>query len=92
MLPLCWKVASEYSFRLLCGESYRLCVCEVIFILIFSAFSVDNGFPVVDLHFEGTLKLTVHPHEYLFQISVSQPDITLFIGSHGMCPFIFFSA
>ncbi|KAI4374023.1 hypothetical protein MLD38_012071 [Melastoma candidum] len=31
--------------------------------------SVDDGFPVVDLHFDGTLKLTVHPHEYLFQIS-----------------------
>ncbi|KEH42941.1 putative nepenthesin [Medicago truncatula] len=29
--------------------------------------NVDGGFPVVKLHFEGSLSLTVYPHDYLFQ-------------------------
>ncbi|XVF56403.1 hypothetical protein PTKIN_Ptkin06aG0117900 [Pterospermum kingtungense] len=29
---------------------------------------VDDGFPVVKFHFEGSLVLVVYPHEYLFQI------------------------
>ena len=33
--------------------------------------SVDDGFPTVKFYFEGSLSLTVYPHEYLFQISVS---------------------
>ncbi|XP_027366005.1 aspartic proteinase-like protein 2 isoform X2 [Abrus precatorius] len=28
--------------------------------------NVDHGFPVVKLHFEDSLSLTVHPHDYLF--------------------------
>lgn len=34
--------------------------------------SVDDGFPVVKFHFEGSLTLTVYPHDYLFQIRVSR--------------------
>ncbi|XVF56402.1 hypothetical protein PTKIN_Ptkin06aG0117900 [Pterospermum kingtungense] len=30
--------------------------------------NVDDGFPVVKFHFEGSLVLVVYPHEYLFQI------------------------
>ncbi|KAK8715436.1 hypothetical protein V6N13_042770 [Hibiscus sabdariffa] len=30
--------------------------------------NVDDGFPIVKFHFEGSLTLTVYPHEYLFQI------------------------
>ncbi|KAI6684360.1 hypothetical protein NL676_030273 [Syzygium grande] len=29
--------------------------------------SVDNGFPVVKFHFNGSLALAVYPHDYLFQ-------------------------
>ncbi|KAK7278292.1 hypothetical protein RJT34_23318 [Clitoria ternatea] len=29
--------------------------------------NVDHGFPVVKLHFEDSLTLTVHPHDYLFK-------------------------
>ncbi|XP_020210584.1 aspartic proteinase-like protein 2 [Cajanus cajan] len=29
--------------------------------------NVDHGFPVVKLHFEDSLTLTVYPHDYLFQ-------------------------
>lgn len=39
-------------------------------IMYFSC-SVDDGFPTVKFYFEGSLSLTVYPHEYLFQISVS---------------------
>ncbi|KAK4797109.1 hypothetical protein SAY86_029435 [Trapa natans] len=31
--------------------------------------SVDDGFPEVTFHFEGSLTMKVYPHEYLFQIS-----------------------
>lgn len=31
--------------------------------------NVDNGFPYVTFHFEGSLTLMVYPHEYLFKIS-----------------------
>ncbi|CAA0841105.1 Eukaryotic aspartyl protease family protein [Striga hermonthica] len=31
--------------------------------------NVDDGFPVVKFHFEGSLILTVYPNEYLFEIS-----------------------
>ncbi|KAF5745877.1 putative Aspartic proteinase Asp1 precursor [Tripterygium wilfordii] len=30
--------------------------------------NVDEGFPVVVFHFDGSLTLTVYPHDYLFQI------------------------
>ncbi|KAF5454894.1 hypothetical protein F2P56_024526 [Juglans regia] len=30
--------------------------------------NIDDGFPTVAFHFEGSLSLTVYPHEYLFQI------------------------
>ncbi|XP_039067574.1 aspartic proteinase 39-like isoform X3 [Hibiscus syriacus] len=30
--------------------------------------NVDDGFPTVKFHFEGSLTLTIYPHEYLFQI------------------------
>lgn len=30
--------------------------------------NVDEGFPDVKFHFEGSLSLTVYPHDYLFQI------------------------
>ncbi|XP_024637326.1 aspartic proteinase 36 isoform X3 [Medicago truncatula] len=33
--------------------------------------NVDGGFPVVKLHFEGSLSLTVYPHDYLFQYKVA---------------------
>ncbi|KAL3749766.1 hypothetical protein ACJRO7_010827 [Eucalyptus globulus] len=29
--------------------------------------SVDNGFPVVKFHFDGSLALAVYPHDYLFR-------------------------
>ncbi|KDP26880.1 hypothetical protein JCGZ_18038 [Jatropha curcas] len=29
---------------------------------------VDSGFPTVKFHFEGSLSLTVYPHDYLFEI------------------------
>ncbi|GER28832.1 eukaryotic aspartyl protease family protein [Striga asiatica] len=35
----------------------------------FRCLCVDDGFPVVKFHFEGSLILTVYPHEYLFEIS-----------------------
>ncbi|KAK4282987.1 hypothetical protein QN277_014291 [Acacia crassicarpa] len=30
--------------------------------------NVDDGFPIVKFHFEGSVSLTVYPHDYLFQI------------------------
>ncbi|XP_031105024.1 aspartic proteinase-like protein 2 [Ipomoea triloba] len=30
--------------------------------------NVDNGFPVITFVFQNSLKLTVHPHEYLFEV------------------------
>ncbi|KAJ8747891.1 hypothetical protein K2173_012781 [Erythroxylum novogranatense] len=30
--------------------------------------NVDDGFPVVKFHFDGSLTLSVYPHDYLFQI------------------------
>ncbi|KAK9997953.1 hypothetical protein SO802_017556 [Lithocarpus litseifolius] len=36
--------------------------------------NVDDGFPTVKFYFEGSLSLMVYPHEYLFQISVSNND------------------
>ncbi|KAH0862858.1 hypothetical protein HID58_080069, partial [Brassica napus] len=34
--------------------------------------NTDKAFPVVNLHFEDSLKLTVYPHDYLFSLRVSQ--------------------
>ncbi|CAI9090864.1 OLC1v1025733C1 [Oldenlandia corymbosa var. corymbosa] len=34
--------------------------------------NVDDGFPVVTLHFEDSLSLTVYPHEYLFALNDNQ--------------------
>ncbi|XP_022972843.1 aspartic proteinase-like protein 2 [Cucurbita maxima] len=31
--------------------------------------NVDDGFPTITFHFEDSLSLTVHPHEYLFDIA-----------------------
>ncbi|XP_062144190.1 aspartic proteinase 36-like isoform X2 [Alnus glutinosa] len=31
--------------------------------------NVDDGFPTVTFHFDGSLSLTVYPHEYLFVLS-----------------------
>lgn len=36
--------------------------------------SVDDGFPTVTFHFEDSLSLTVYPHEYLFDIDVSETN------------------
>nr|GMC82105.1 aspartic peptidase A1 family [Ipomoea batatas]GMC92321.1 aspartic peptidase A1 family [Ipomoea batatas]GMD17536.1 aspartic peptidase A1 family [Ipomoea batatas] len=30
--------------------------------------SVNNGFPVITIVFQNSLKLIVHPHEYLFEV------------------------
>ncbi|KAM7494416.1 hypothetical protein LguiB_029025 [Lonicera macranthoides] len=40
--------------------------------------NVDNGFPVVTFHFENSLSLAVHAHEYLF--SVNSDDTEWCIG------------
>ncbi|KAI4342871.1 hypothetical protein MLD38_027437 [Melastoma candidum] len=34
--------------------------------------SIDKGFPVVEFHFDGSLTLTVYPHEYFFPIGQDQ--------------------
>ena len=39
--------------------------------------SVDDGFPVVTLHFEKSLSLKVQPHDYFFQNDVSMIYATL---------------
>jgi len=39
--------------------------------------STDKAFPVVNLHFEDSLKLSVYPHDYLFSLRVSQSLPTL---------------
>lgn len=33
--------------------------------------SVDDGFPVVRLHFSNALPMSVYPHDYLFEVRVS---------------------
>lgn len=40
--------------------------------LLCSSCSVDDGFPTVTFHFEDSLSLIVYPHEYLFDIAVSE--------------------
>lgn len=40
-----------------------------------SSCSVDDGFPTITFHFEDSLSLTVHPHEYLFDIAVSEMSL-----------------
>jgi len=37
--------------------------------------NVDDGFPTVKFHFDGSLSLTVYAHEYLFQLSSSTDDV-----------------
>ena len=44
-----------------CANNIHYCTC-----------STDKAFPVVNLHFEDSLKLTVHPQDYLFSLRVSQ--------------------
>ncbi|KAH0914627.1 hypothetical protein HID58_029073, partial [Brassica napus] len=43
-----------------------------LFLLLFKDLdyylSTDKAFPVVNLHFEDSLKLTVYPHDYLFSL------------------------
>ncbi|KAL3523311.1 hypothetical protein ACH5RR_016145 [Cinchona calisaya] len=34
--------------------------------------NIDDGFPVVTFHFEGSLSLTVYPHEYFFDLNDDQ--------------------
>ncbi|KAK3034146.1 hypothetical protein RJ639_033489, partial [Escallonia herrerae] len=34
--------------------------------------NVDDGFPVVTFHFEGSVSLAVYPHDYLFQVNPNE--------------------
>ena len=44
---------------------------SVSFLFCLYYFSVDEAFPSVTFDFEESLNLTIYPHEYLFQIRVS---------------------
>ena len=60
-----YKIAKELE-RL--DVEYITC-CKIFFLV---TCSTDKAFPVVNLHFEDNLKMSVYPHDYLFSLRVSQ--------------------
>lgn len=54
------------------------CKTTLISLFLYSC-SVDDGFPTVTFHFDGSLSLTVYAHEYLFQLGMGNVSLQILV-------------
>nr|XP_048324720.1 aspartic proteinase 36-like [Ziziphus jujuba var. spinosa] len=67
--PIGAIIDSGTTLAYLPDTDYDLLVTEVRDVLLnFNHLKVEDGFPVITLHFDKSLILTVYPHDYLFQM------------------------